>query len=41
MPTVPGIATHRALHARPVTGHEAAWRLFIDLALTASMRCPR
>ncbi len=30
-----------AAHSRPLAGHEAAWRLYVDLALVASMRCPR
>lgn len=31
----------RTAHSRPMTGHEAAWRLYVDLALVASMRCSR
>ena len=31
----------RSTHSAPMTGHFAAWRLYVDLALVASMRCPR
>lgn len=41
MHTVRGVAaSHHAAHSRPVTGYAAAWRLYVDLALVASMRCP-